>query len=171
MAHGSSPRPVAAATLARLVFGFDLYKDWSHETRRRRIRDTAVVARQLLARDQATAQIAADGRGYWLTGSAAELAAYAARRKRHGLAHLAAAAHQVKPTLAPAAGQGHLLQETKAAPGVGAPGAVSSGPWGKPPRVGQESDKRQDTPPSPAASTPAPSADLFAPIPKPMYRH
>ena len=159
-------RPVGAATLARLVFGFDLYKDWSHETRRRRIRDTAVVARQLLARDQATAQIAADGRGYWLTGSAAELAAYAARRKRHGLAHLAAAAHQVKPTILPAAGQLHLDPQHSAPstqhPHGSSPMAHGPSPT---PAAGQTSFFSGDPSDAPTAY------DLTARIPRPQYRH
>jgi hypothetical protein len=161
-----SPRPIAAATLARLVFGFELCRDWSHETRRRRIRDTAVVARQLLARDQATAQIAADGRGYWLTGSPSELAAYAARRKRHGLAHLAAAAHQVKPTILPAAGQLHLDPQHSAPstqhPHGSSPMAHGPSPT---PAAGQTSFFSGDPSDAPTAY------DLTARIPRPQYRH
>ena len=81
-----------------------------------------VIARQLLVRysidgfegAHRNGQICASGAGYWLTASPSTLAAYAARRRRQGLTHLAAAAHQVKPTIAPAAGQQSLFSSADA---------------------------------------------------------
>ena len=76
-----------------------------------------VIARQLLVRysidgfegAHRNGQICASGAGYWLTASPSTLAAYAARRRRQGLTHLAAAAHQVTPALARAGGQQSLF--------------------------------------------------------------
>ena len=163
-------RPLAAATLARLVFGFAVSSSWTHETRRRRIRDTAVVARQLLARDQASAQICADTvHGYWLASDPAQIAAYAARRRRAGLTHLAAAAHQVTPTLAPAAGQTSLLPSVVPVPSPALPcyevcdcghswtthsSAGCHGHHCECRRVG-----------------PTPGSNLFPPLPRSTFRH
>jgi len=110
-------RPIPSGHLARPVFG-DLALGWQHETRRRRIRDAAVVARQILAGRNADlnhlgdpaapAQIAADGRGYWFTGDPVTMAWYADHRRKRALQQLAAV-RESKPAQAEAAGQTRLL--------------------------------------------------------------
>ena len=97
--------PALAVTLARAVFGPQSLP-WTHETSRRRIRQTATFARERLAFDESPAQIAADGHGYWLTSDPAALVRYAALRRR-ALAVLSAAA-DLKPNIAAASGQQKL---------------------------------------------------------------
>jgi hypothetical protein len=105
------PKPMPAVELFAELFG-DKLSHLQHETKRRRIREIALVAREQLVASGAGRTVAADGGGYWLECDPARIAAYAAKRKRDGLAHLAAAAHQVKPTLTPAAGQTSLFESS-----------------------------------------------------------
>lgn len=108
---------IPAARLARLVFGEQAIH-WTHETRRRRIRETVVLARRRLTLDQASAQIAADGAGYWIATDAPTLARYAALRRRRAIASLVAAA-QVKPNISAAAGQLPLTLTAETKPPFG----------------------------------------------------
>ena len=105
-------RPIGAAVLARLIFGAAACAAWGHETRRRRARESVAIARLILVRDQAPAQICASTAGkfagYWLESDPATLARYAATRRRHGLGALKAAS-QIKASLGPAGGQQALF--------------------------------------------------------------
>ena len=49
------------------VFG-TAARHWSHETRRRRIRDAVTVARSQIQSNDQKIQIVANGQGSWLTG-------------------------------------------------------------------------------------------------------
>jgi hypothetical protein len=106
---GVGGSPIAAAELCVQVFG-EQAGHWSHETRRRRIRDTAKLAREQLAAAKAGAQVLANGQGYWIDTDPATIAHYAAKRRSQGLQDLAIAS-QVKGNVAPAAGQSALFGE------------------------------------------------------------
>jgi hypothetical protein len=87
-------RPVPAVQLCAHVFARELRQHWSHETRRRRIRDAAAVARRLLAGQMGASpgnnglELVADGHGYWLTGDAQMISWYAGQRRRRGIGEL-----------------------------------------------------------------------------------
>jgi hypothetical protein len=106
---GVGGSPIGAADLCLQVFGSQA-DHWSHETRRRRIRDTAKLAREQLAAARVGAQVLANGQGYWIDTEPATIAHYAANRRSQGLQDLAAAS-QVKGNVAPAAGQSALFAE------------------------------------------------------------
>ena len=115
--------PLASRYLVLITFGPQICRHWSHESRRRRVRELAHVAKDILKeRGQyvpdyltpgtpvppAAVQIVANTEGYWITGSLATMAAYAARRRRQGLVALKAAS-AAKTAMAPAQGQQTLF--------------------------------------------------------------
>jgi len=108
-------RPVPAAQLCVHAFDLEVRRPWSHETRRRRVRDAVVVARKQLAERTrgmfctVPNTIAANGEGYWITAEAAVIKWYAERRRRRGLGELVQAS-KTKQTLANA-GQENLFVE------------------------------------------------------------
>jgi hypothetical protein len=83
-------RPVPAIQLCAHVFDRKAREEWSHETRRRRVRDVVKEARNILRTRNQGAEIAADGRGYWITKDAGVITWYASQRRRQGLQDLAA---------------------------------------------------------------------------------
>lgn len=102
-------RPMPAVNLARHVFR-DQFRNWTHETRRRRIRDTVQIAREALRLSDNTVELVANGEGYWLAGDAGSIRFYAARRRRHGLQQFARAAQVMRsPAAVSASGQGALF--------------------------------------------------------------
>jgi hypothetical protein len=110
-AHRHPGEPMPSCRLCLPVFGQHALK-WSHETRRRRIRDVVALARdqirQRLVAHMAGMAISANGEGYWLTGTAQSIAYYAAQRRRVALRQLAAASG-LKPAIAEAGGQATLF--------------------------------------------------------------
>ena len=85
-----SAMPIPSGRLAGPVFG-TAARHWSHETRRRRIRDAVTVARSQIQSNDQKIQIVANGQGYWLTGDTDVLLWYASKRRHRGLGDLAAA--------------------------------------------------------------------------------
>lgn len=105
-------RPVPAVQLCSHTFPLESRKHWSHETKRRRVREAVVFARQRIAARQEALIIAANGEGYWITGDAGVMAWYAQRRRRRGLTDLAAGG-QAKRAVA-AVDQDRLFEEPPA---------------------------------------------------------
>ena len=95
--------PIPAVRLVRCCFDQEIRRHWQHESCRRRVRETVIEARKLLAQ-QATAAtpavagatLVANGEGYWITGDRQIIAWYASKRRRHGLSDLAAASQAKK---------------------------------------------------------------------------
>lgn len=113
-------RPVPAVSLCAHIFDHGVRRHWSRETRRRRVRDAAETARNLIHERHTTVtdighgslyedqlQLVGNGAGYLLTGDSAIIKWYADQRRRRGLTELAAGS-QVKRDLA-SAGQQKLF--------------------------------------------------------------
>jgi hypothetical protein len=90
--------PVPASQLCMHVFDKAARETWSHETRRRRVRDAVVFARRQLADFSALdfsdgkRTLAGNGQGYWLSADANVIRWYADRRRKRALHELAAMA-------------------------------------------------------------------------------
>lgn len=99
--------PLSAAQLAPLL---GVPEGFAHESARRLVREVIHRAREILHQAGAPDALTADGHGYRLTVDRDAIAQYLRRRRRQGLAHLAAHAEEARSAAAASSfGQGMLF--------------------------------------------------------------